>query len=177
VTITRDHLTVNKYSRPGRPVDRVRAIVLHWVANPGTSAKANRDFWESRKDGANGYGSAHYVIDDHEIIEAIPSSEVAYHVGATHYKPFAAMIGEHPNHFTIGVELCHPRWDGQPTAKGWDAAVGLVGDLLMANTLLPHEITTHYAITGKRCPLWFLDHPDELDRFRWDVWRYMDGER
>lgn len=172
--ITRLPLTVNEYSRPGRPLRDVRAIVLHWVANPGTTARQNRDFWESRKNGNSGYGSAHLIVDDREIVEAVPLDEMAYHVGADTYTKFAEdWLGPYPNNCTIGVEMCHPDWTGEPTLEVWQRTVRLVADLLLANTLRPHHITTHNAITWKDCPKWFVDHLDELDRFRWDVELHM----
>jgi N-acetylmuramoyl-L-alanine amidase len=174
--IERRHLTVNPYSRPGRRLHTVRAIVLHWVANPGSSAGANRDYWEDRKDGRNGYGSAHYVIDDRTVIEAIPPDEMAYHVGARSYTRFGQRISSYPNDATIGVELCHEDWTGALSPTVWDRAVELVGDLCMSYGLPPYAITTHYAITGKLCPRWFVDHADDLDLIRWDVSDYIKGK-
>jgi N-acetylmuramoyl-L-alanine amidase len=42
------------YSRPGLPLRPVKAVVVHYVGNPGTSAMMNRDFFESRKHGMLG---------------------------------------------------------------------------------------------------------------------------
>ena len=36
-------LTVNEYSRPGIPLEEVNGIVIHYTANPCTSAQDNRD--------------------------------------------------------------------------------------------------------------------------------------
>ncbi len=174
MTIRQDHLTPNEWSRPQKPLLSTKAIVMHWVGNPSTSAQANRNFWESRKDGGKGYGSAHLIVDDKEVVEAIPLFEMAYHVGAKDYSPFAVeFLGRYPNNCTIGVEMCHPDWTGKYTESTWQRAVRLVADLLLANKLRPHHVTTHNAITGKECPRWFVHHPAELDRFRWDVDLHM----
>jgi len=83
LNIISDYLTVNEFSRPGKRLREVRGLVLHWVANPGSTAKANRDFFEGRKHGKNGYGSAHYIVDmDGSIIQCIPENEMAYHCGS-----------------------------------------------------------------------------------------------
>jgi len=130
--IRKDHLSPNEYSRPQRPLEEVKAIVLHWVANPGTSAQANRDFFELRKDGNHGYGSAHYIVDDHEIVEAIPIGEMAYHVGAHSYTEFArTCLSTYPNDCTIGIELCHPDNTGKFTKTVWNAGALLVAHLLL----------------------------------------------
>lgn len=172
--INRMHLTPNPYSRPQQPLESVQAVVLHWVGNPSTTALLNRDFFELRKDGNHGYGSAHFIVDDHQVIEAIPPEEMAYHVGAKEYSEFATgYLGSYPNATTIGVEMCHPNWTGRYTTDVWQRSVRLVAELLLANRLQPHHITTHHNITGKECPRWFVHQPAELDRFRWDVDLHM----
>jgi N-acetylmuramoyl-L-alanine amidase CwlA len=171
---TKHHLTPNKYSRPQRPVKRVRAIVLHYGEWPGGTARQYRDDWEDKKHGTRGYGSAHLIVDDRETIEAIPLNEMAYHVGADSYTTFALeFLGSYPNATTIGVEMCHPTKSGEYTIDTWQRAVRVVSALLIQHSLGPHNITTHHAITGKYCPKWFVDHPDELERFRWDVALHM----
>jgi len=49
--IKEHHLSINPYSRSGELLHSVGAIVMHWVGNAGSSAEANRNFFESRKDG------------------------------------------------------------------------------------------------------------------------------
>ena len=44
--IQEEFLTVNPYSRPGTELKNVKKIVIHYTANPGTSAQANRDYFE-----------------------------------------------------------------------------------------------------------------------------------
>ena len=36
-------LTVNEYSRPGTALEKVKGIVIHYTANPGTGAQAHRN--------------------------------------------------------------------------------------------------------------------------------------
>lgn len=40
-------LTVNEYSRPGTELAQVNGIVVHYTANPGTTAEQNRSYFES----------------------------------------------------------------------------------------------------------------------------------
>ena len=43
-------LTVNEYSRPGAALEQVNGIVVHYTANPGTTAIQNRSYFENRAD-------------------------------------------------------------------------------------------------------------------------------
>jgi N-acetylmuramoyl-L-alanine amidase CwlA len=40
-------LTINKFSRPGVPLRAAKGIVVHWVANPKTTAEQNRNYFET----------------------------------------------------------------------------------------------------------------------------------
>ena len=91
--IIHDFLTRNEYSRPGKKLQKVLAIVIHWTANPGANAKENRDFFESKKTGMGGYGSAHYIIYQNGIIiVAVPEDEVAYHCGSSDKDPASGKV-------------------------------------------------------------------------------------
>ena len=37
-------LDVNPYSRPGTTIDEIHGIVIHYTANPGSTAQENRDY-------------------------------------------------------------------------------------------------------------------------------------
>ena len=74
-----DLLSVNEYSRPGIALAQVRGIVIHYTANPGSSAKANRDYFEGLKDAQTTKASSHFIIGlEGEIIQCIPSTEISY---------------------------------------------------------------------------------------------------
>ena len=62
MTITQRFITPNEWSRPQIRIKELLGIVIHWTANPQANAEQNRAFFESRKNGLNGYGSAHYII-------------------------------------------------------------------------------------------------------------------
>lgn len=61
--ITQNLLTANINSRPGIALEKVKGIVVHYTANPGTSAKANRDYFESRKNCEDKAGNNGSSID------------------------------------------------------------------------------------------------------------------
>ncbi|WP_252722954.1 N-acetylmuramoyl-L-alanine amidase [Treponema phagedenis] len=77
MNIEKQMLTVNPFSRPGQKLQEVKGVVIHWVANPGTSAQANRNYFESlkrqkKKDGAR-YASAHFIIGiTGDVLQCLP---------------------------------------------------------------------------------------------------------
>lgn len=186
MTITESPLTVNLFSRPGRLISPPRALVMHWTGVPGQPAEVVRDFFESRKDGRSGYGSAHYIVGlDGAIVRCIPESEVAYHVGSSRPDPASGQIytdwarahfGEvicnpatiGPNACTLGIELCTLDAEGNFTPATLAAAQELAADVCRRHELDPYDdVTTHHAIVGwKDCPRLWVSHPELLEAFR-----------
>lgn len=177
MTIRGELLSPNPWSRPHERMRNVRAVVMHWFMNPGQLASSVVRYWESRKDGQHGFGSAHYAIDDKEIVCAVPPEEVAYHVGSDHYSEFTeGWLGGEPNRCTLGVELAHRDMTGEPSVDVWNAAVALVAKLCAEHDVPTRMIVTHFDVTGMRphwngipCHPWFVRQPGELARFRQEV--------
>ena len=72
-------LDVNPYSRPGTTIDHVNGIVVHYTANPGSTAQDNRDYFNGLKDSHETSASSNFVIGlEGEIIQCIPTWEIAY---------------------------------------------------------------------------------------------------
>jgi N-acetylmuramoyl-L-alanine amidase len=167
-------LTVNPFSRPGKGLTGVKGIVIHWVANPGTSALQNRNYFEGLKaqDLNNPkavFASAHAIVGiGGEVVQCVPTGEMAYHVGAKSYTPEAlGRLGHYPNNDTLGIELCHPEADGRFTVETLNAATELCGLLCIQTGLYPlTDMWRHYDITGKDCPRWFVEHPGEFEEFK-----------
>jgi N-acetylmuramoyl-L-alanine amidase len=174
MNIERSLLTVNPFSRPGKTLSGKKGIVIHWVANPKTSAMQNRNYFESLKKQDLNYpdarfASAHFIVGiGGDIVQCLPAEEMAYHAGAKIYKPDAvSKFGNYPNNCTIGIELCHPEWDGRFTVDTLNSAAELCALLCVQADLNPmSDIWRHYDVTGKDCPKWFVDRPDEFDEFK-----------
>ena len=184
-------LTKNEYSRPGRKLDRVLGVVMHWTANARADAMANRDYFEMRKAGTLGYGSAHYVVGQKgEVVQCVPETEIAYHCGSSQKDPMSgrvytdgarARFGRYaedprlsPNLCTIGVELCP--YDGAGNFTEWtlEGAAELVAGILGRHSLTADAITTHHDVVGwKDCPRLWTRRPELLDAFRGMVAEFM----
>jgi len=163
--IDEKYLTPNQYSRPQKKIKEVKGIVIHWVANPNSTAISNRNYFESLKD-KKIFASAHYVVGiKGEIIQCIPFDEVAYHVGAKKYR--TNKLGDYPNDYTIGIECCHLDWNGKMSEETYNSLVELMDylcDKFNLNALV--DCYRHYDVTGKLCPRFFVDNIDEWERFK-----------
>ena len=59
------------HNRPGTIRSKTTAIAVHWVGNPGTSAKANRNYFQNTDRSV----SSNYIVGlDGEIICCIPDN-------------------------------------------------------------------------------------------------------
>ena len=162
--IDKQLLTVNKYSRPGAKLSVINGIVIHYVANPGTTAKQNRDYFEGLKNQSSRNTvsvSSNFVIGlDGEIIECVPVGEKAY-------------ASNTRNDDTVSIECCHPESDGKFTDETYDSLVKLTAWLCKQLDLSPKDVIRHYDVTGKICPKYFVDHEDAWKKFRKDVKKEM----
>lgn len=172
-----DLLTPNPYSRPQYKLEEVRGIVIHYVANPMSRDIDNRNFFNNRKYGNDGYGSAHEIIDlDGSIVICIPDNEIAYHVGANSYMDgiFKKLNTTYPNSALYGIEFTHPDWTGKPNDITYQALVIRTANLCNKYNLNPLEdLYRHYDITGKNCPKYYVNNPDEWNKFKQEVSDYM----
>ncbi len=153
-------LTQNPYSRPSTKTERIRNIVIHYTANPGSTAMQNRNYFEGLKDSKETSASSHFVIGlEGEIVQCIPTAEVAY-------------ASNHRNSDTVSIETCHWQETGKYTEETYASMVELTAWLCIKFDLDENDVIRHYDVTGKICPKYFVDHEDAWEEFRQDV-----GER
>ncbi|MDD3340388.1 MAG: peptidoglycan recognition family protein [Lachnospiraceae bacterium] len=150
-------LTVNEYSRPGIALNQVNGVVIHYTANPGSSARANRDYFEGLKDNHTTKASSHFIVGlEGEIVQCIPTAEISY-------------ASNDRNSDTISIECCHPDETGQFNTATYDSVVNLTAWLCKRFGLTSEAVIRHYDITGKECPKYFVENADAWDTFRADV--------
>ncbi len=150
-------LTVNPYSRPGTQTEQIRNIVVHYVANPGSTAQQNRDYFEGLKDTGETSSSSNFVIGlEGEIIQCVPTWEIAW-------------ASNEANSTSVSIELCHPTEAGEFTDETYESLVHLSAWLCEKFDLTSEDILRHYDITEKMCPLYFVENEDEWVQFKKDV--------
>lgn len=155
-------LEVNPYSRPGIALKKVKGIVVHYTANPGTDAMANRNYFNNlprinEKKEKKTYVSSHFVVGiEGEIVQCIPTSEMSY-----------ASNGR--NSDTVSIECCHKRKNGKFTEQTYQSLVDLTVYLCAKYDLTEQDVIRHYDVTGKNCPKYFVEHEEAWQRFLSDV--------
>ncbi len=152
--VTVDLIPVNEFSRPGDAVEEVNAIVVHYTGNPGTTAEQHRSYFAGLAETGEASVSSHFVIGmDGAIVQCVPLDEVSY-------------CSNHRNSDTISIECCHPDTTGQFTGETEDALVRLLQYLTDAYGLDEDGVIRHYEVTGKLCPLYYVEHPDAWEAIK-----------
>ncbi|MDO5392185.1 MAG: peptidoglycan recognition family protein [Eubacteriales bacterium] len=155
-------LTQNPYSRPGIPISEINGIVIHYTANPGSTAIANRNYFESLKDTQDNKVSSHFVIGlDGEIVQCIPSSEISY-------------ASNSRNSDTLSIECCHPDETGQFTQATYRSVVELTAWLCKRFDIRIENVIRHYDVTGKNCPKYYVEHADAWLQMKADIQTQID---
>jgi N-acetylmuramoyl-L-alanine amidase len=165
--LTINETLINSPRRANRKLKSIKGVVIHWTANTnkGAGAEAHWKYFNTFND--ERMASAHYLVDDHNIIRCIPDDEVAYHVGArrSRYTPQAKEIMESsrdsPNNYLIGIELCVN--EDNDIQKTREAGAQLTMELLEKYDLGIHQVYRHLDITGKYCPQLVIDGKNEED--------------
>lgn len=154
-------LSINSYSRPGTALEEVHGIVIHYTANPGSTAMQNRNYFEGLKDSHETMASSHFIVGlEGEIVQCIPTSEVSY-------------ASNERNNDTISIECCHMDETGRFNKETYDSMVELTAFLIGKFNLSTKDVIRHYDVTGKSCPLYFVEHEDAWQQFLEDVDDYI----
>ena len=182
-------IVINQYSRPGKKLHNVMAIVLHWPAWANRSEKDVYDYFGDAIPNEKRFASSQYVIGlSGEILEVMPENEVSYHCGSSQKDPasgevyttkarelFGKYAIEHdrvsPNLCTIGIEICHVDTAGNMTKETIDAVKWLCTKLCVKYNLDPStRILRHYDVVGwKQCPKYWCDHPDDYEQLKSEI--------
>lgn len=124
--VVKNHIPAGHPNRPGKKLEALKAIVIHYTQNDAPAAtdtmnvkyigrkfikKDNKSF---ESDGVTPFrfGSAHIFCDMDSITEAIPLDEVAWGCGDKNYKGdyqeiATKVFNRRQNYETISVEICN----------------------------------------------------------------------
>ena len=152
-------LDVNPYSRPGTETEEITGIVIHYTANPGSTAQNNRDYFNGLKDSHETEASSNFIVGlDGEIIQCVPTWEMAY-------------ASNSRNIDTVSIECCHPDESGKFTDETYRSLVQLTAWLCVKFDLTEEQVIRHYDVTGKNCPRYFVENEEAWEEFKTNVGR------
>ncbi len=151
--IDRQIVEVNGAGRRGIPIEAVNNIAVHYVGNPGTSAQGNRNYYNQPTTTV----SSHFIVGlEGEVIQCVPLNEKS---SATNER----------NRDTISIEVCHPDTTGKFNDATYAALVRLCAWLCEEYKLEATDLIRHYDVTGKLCPLYYVENPDAWEQLIHDV--------
>lgn len=151
--VDKDIIPKDSDSRRGEYLEDITGIVVHYVGNPGTSATQNRDYYANPGTEVN----SHFVIGlDGEIVQCLPLEEKS---SATSER----------NRDTISIEVCHPDEGGAFTDKSYASLLKVTTWLCQKTGLSPEQVIRHYDVTGKLCPIYYVQNPEAWHRFQDDL--------
>ncbi len=136
-------------ARTGVRLREINNIVVHYTGNPASTAQNNRDYFDK----IDTKVCSHFVIGlEGEIIQCVPLDE-------------KSAASNNRNLDTISIEVCHPTDDGKFNDDTLDALVKLTAWLCDNSGLDEKDVIRHYDITGKLCPLYYVENEAEWDAF------------
>lgn len=162
--VEQDLLPVNQWSRPGTTLERINGVVIHYVGNPDTTAQANRNYFASLASGEEGiYASSHFIVGlEGEVIQCVPLTEISY-------------ASNERNEDTVAIEVCHPDETGEFSDVTYARVVELTAWLCEEFHLDPQtDVIRHYDVSGKQCPLYYVENPEAWTAFLADVTAQME---
>jgi hypothetical protein len=149
--LRRDLIPPSAPNRPGTHLDP-QWITIHNTANrgPGANAEMHRRYLLG-SDARDRQVSWHFTVDDTQVIQHVPTDEVAWHAGPR------------GNAASIGIEIAEHAGIDQDAA---DDRAALLTALLLAELEIPlAHVRTHKSWTGKECPRVLLQTPGGWERF------------
>lgn len=154
-----------QYSSKIRNKKDIKGIVIHDTGNTSKGAGAYNHYRYLQN--ATRQGSAHYFVDDKEVLQVIGDSKIAWGVGDSWG------YGNNPNRRkdlnnsnTISIEMCINS-DGNYNQMYYNT-VELVKNLMIDLNINCNNIVRHFDITGKNCP-----NKLNWDKFKMDILQPM----
>lgn len=137
----------------GRSAQQIKYIVIHDTGNESPTATAAAHF--NYFNGGNRQASAHYFVDEKEILQIIEDTDTAWHVGDGKGKYGIT------NSNSIGIEICIN--DGDYTTE-ITKTIELVKHLMTKHNVPFDNVVRHYDASRKLCPA-------KLSKNNWEAWK------
>ena len=140
-------------------------IVLHYVGAVST-ARNNGTYYGTTP---NIRASAHFFVDEREIVSSVPLTLTAGHCGVDYSGGRAPFWSPTTNRRSIGIEMCCKKtkdgqWYIEPETV--TRTVGLVRWLMQEYGIPVDRVIRHYDVCWKNCPAPWVEHPAQWENFK-----------
>ncbi len=140
-------------ARKGKKLTAINNIVVHYTANPGTSAQNNHDYFSKPDTDV----CSHFIVGiEGEIIQCVPLDE-------------KSAASNDRNFDTVSIEVCHETTSGEFSKAAYSSLVKLTAWLCQNSGLDENDVIRHYDITGKICPKYFVENRTAWKEFKLDI--------
>ncbi len=149
-----------KYNFSSRKGSIIKYIVIHDTGNTSNGADANAHY--NYFNGGDRQSSAHYFVDDKQVLRIIKDNDKAWHCGDGNGKYGIT------NENSIGIEMCINK-DGNFDLT-YKNTVQLVKHLMATYNIHIDNVVRHYDASRKICPhIWQKNNWDKWHMFKEDL--------
>ena len=136
----------------------IKYLVMHYVGAVST-ARNNASYFKNTYRGA----SAHYFVDDNEVVQVVEDKDIAWHCGNDVYYCGAR------NSNSLSIEMCCYRMSNgnlNITADTEARAVELAKELIKKYNIPIENVVRHYDVTRKNCPAPMVSDVERWNNFK-----------
>ncbi|MDM0533167.1 N-acetylmuramoyl-L-alanine amidase [Clostridium perfringens] len=126
--------------RSGRNGNSIDYIVCHFTGNQNDKASGNANYFRC----VNRQASAHYFVDDNEIVQVVREGDTSWHCGDGNGRYGIT------NSNSIGIEMCAT--NGDISEKTIENTLWLVKSLMNKYGIDIDHVVRHYDASRKCCP-------------------------
>ena len=146
---------ISIYNYGSRGGNSIKYIVLHYTGNKGDTAKNNGTYFC----GGDRNASAHYFVDDDEIVQVVEEYNSAWAVGDG--KGAYGITNQN----SISIEMCCDK-NGNITEKTEANTIELVKSLMNKYNVPINNVVRHYDASRKTCPNWSANNWSRWSNFK-----------
>lgn len=155
-----------------RAASAIKYVVIHYTGNDGDTAANNAKYYAQNTVKA----SAHYFVDNKEIIQSVADLRIAWAVGNRKYTSCSAtgggkFFGKCTNANSLSIELCDVVSNGklEPNKETVERAIALTRALMAKYSVPAANVIRHFDVSGKLCPAYWSGKENEA-RWKSEFW-------
>ena len=137
---------------------KIEYLVMHYVGAVST-ARNNASYFKNTYRGA----SAHYFVDDNEVVQVVEDKDIAWHCGNDVYYSGAR------NSNSLSIEMCCYKMSNGNLNVSSDTesrAIELSKELIQKYNIPIENVVRHYDVTHKNCPAPFVTDEEKWNNFK-----------